>query len=209
MHVRPAFPLAPGFGCEVRMTIDALRAGPERRRGRGRPRPSGHGARRRRLSPPRPPVARHLLANGPLARQLPWSAHPAGRLGRRPAERARRSALVPRSASLTISSSGEERGIPSPSGRAADDGHPEAGRHSRSSGSAATRSLSERRTARCPLREPDESVGHETGQGDQVVHGRRARARCAGRNRRPALPLRSARDARCLATPDPTRWGPC
>ena len=82
------FPLAAGFGCEVRMTIDAARAGLEiaeielpLSHQRDRPRPP-------RL---RPPVGRQLLdavlACGPLGRQPPGPAPAARRLGRGPARR--------------------------------------------------------------------------------------------------------------------------
>ena len=56
--MRAAYPFAAGYGMEIGITVDVVRAGLEVRRDRARPRPPGHRPHARRLRPPRPPAAR-------------------------------------------------------------------------------------------------------------------------------------------------------
>ena len=103
----PCFPLAPGFGCETRMTIDAVRAGLEVEEvelalapPRDRPRPA-------RLRPPRPPAASTPCSPAGRWRQPPRPAPAARRLARAlggagPA----RASRSPRSASASPTTSG-------------------------------------------------------------------------------------------------------
>ena len=90
-HARAAvFPLAPGFGAETRMTIDAVRAGESRRGGRAAARAPRDRARRARLRPPRPPArSTRCSPPGPLRVELPRCAPAARRLDRRAARAAR------------------------------------------------------------------------------------------------------------------------
>ena len=77
------FPLAPGFGCEVRMTIDAIRAGlaveehelPLRHRATGRD--------AKGFAHPRPAAARRGVRSGSARGQLPRDSSAARRLGGR------------------------------------------------------------------------------------------------------------------------------
>ena len=105
------FPLAAGFGCEARMTVDALEAGltveevelPLRHRATGRD--------VRRLRAPRPPAPRRRCSRfGPLGVNHRGLRLPLVGWVRRPA-RAARSRRSRRSGSPTTSGAGPERGV--------------------------------------------------------------------------------------------------
>ena len=148
-RARPCFPLAAGFGCETRMTIDAVRAGLgvdevelAARAPRDRPRPA-------RLPPPRPPAARHPARVRPAGAQPPRPAAAARRLGRRPS-RSRSSLPVAAIGLADDLWSGEERGFRAHLRARAHDRRPEARRHPARSGSGGRA----RSRARCSSASP-------------------------------------------------------
>ena len=186
-----SFPLAAGFGCEVGMTIDALRAGltirevelPLGHRATGRD-PAGFAHRGRQLLDA-------LLALGPQGvnhrgLRLPLVGWCLGLTG------------GPAAAAIAATGladdlwGGRERGLPRPSPRAPNDRRAEARRHPR--GRAARHAEALRGAARRARGQPLEPARHETGPRAQgVPPPRRTAARPAPAGRRPAA-LRLSRD---------------
>ena len=145
------FPSRPGFGCEVRMTIDAARAGLDASRGRARrSRTSATGRDLARLrAPRRASSSTSLLAAGPLAVNHRGAAPAARRLAASALAAIQQSPPSPRSVSPTTSGRARARLPRAPAGRP-DDRASSSSSASRSSASLATRSSRARSSSASP-----------------------------------------------------------
>ena len=200
------FPPAPGFGCEVRMTIDAVRAGlrvtevelPLAHRATGRD-ARGFAHRGRQLFDA-------VLACGPLGVNHRGPAPPARRLARRRPARPggrRRRGDRPRRRSLV----GPRARLPAPPELGPDDGRPQARRHSARRPARDAQGLG--RAPRRPRRQLPEPARHAPRSRAQGLPRRRRSARRTAPEPPSCYFHTIFARRRCLEIQGRTRWARC